>query len=134
MNHPREPFERLLDVFDEPFKRAAARHGFVFDARAGHVGRALRLADDPLKRGVFLDFKSHWMESDATDPELVLQTGAWTATHVLFERFFEGRRSALTARADNVLERALTELRAVTVERIDREGKALAEFSKGPPP
>jgi len=64
MNNPREPFERLLDVFDDSFKKVAEREGLIFDPRVGHAGRALRLKDCPLKRGVFLDFKTHWMKSD----------------------------------------------------------------------
>jgi len=108
-----------------------SRHGFAFDPRPGHVGRALRLEGDPLKRGVFLDYRGHWMESDPADPVLVIQFGAWSATHVLFKLFFEGRRSDLTRRLTEVLDRALGELRTVTAERIDREGRSLEDFMKG---
>ena len=41
MNHPREPFEQLLDVFDDAFRRVVGEDGFVFDPRIGHVGRPM---------------------------------------------------------------------------------------------
>ena len=64
MSHPREHFERLLDVFDVPFNKVAEEEGFDFDPRVGHVGRALRLKGCGSKRGLFLDLKDHWMNSD----------------------------------------------------------------------
>jgi hypothetical protein len=131
MKNPREPFERLLDVFDDSLKSVATQHGFVFDPRVGHVSRALRLSDDRLKRGVFLDFKAHWMQSDPVDPDLVLCYGAWSATHVLFKRFYDGRLSELTRSIDVKLEQAVSEVMLISQETIDRDGKSLEALAKG---
>src|SRR5689334_22448493 len=125
INHPREPFERLLDVFDHSFKTIAESRGFAFDPRIGHVGRALRLTNDPMKRGVFLDFKTHWMQSDPVDPAVVIRYGAWSSSHVLFKSFFDGKLSELTRCIEATLERAVSELMQVSSDIIDRDGKSL---------
>jgi len=137
MNHPREPFERLLDVFDDAFRRVAGEDGFVFDPRIGHVGRAIRLKDDPLKRGVFLDFKNHWMQSDPVDPEVVLAYGAWFQpkpggfpVYFLTRKFYEGKLSGLTACIDEKLELAAGQIQLVSENLIMREGKLFADWPK----
>jgi hypothetical protein len=131
MKHPREPFERLLDVFDDSFRRIAEQHGFAFDPRVGHVGRALRLTDDRLKRAVFLDLKAHWMQSDAVDPTVVLRYGAWSPSHVLFKSFYDGKLSELTRCVDAKLQQAVSELKTVSAEMIGREGKSLEDLRTG---
>lgn len=131
MKHPREPFERLLDVFDDSFRRTAEQHGLVFDPRIGHVGRALRLPDDPLQRGVFLDLKVHWMQSDPVDPAVVLTCGAWSSSHVLLNRMYDGNLSELTRCIANVLQQAVSEVMTVSEDTINREGKSLEDIRKG---
>ena len=127
MSNPREPFERLLDVFDGAFKRIADREGFAFDPRVGHVGRAIRSKDPSVKRGVFLDFKDHWMRSDPADPVLVLAYGAWSQAPaglpVLFKVFYEGKRSGLIRCIHEKLQLAASELKLVSEETILRYGK-----------
>ena len=134
MNHPREPFERLLDVFDDAFKSIGEREGFVFDPRAGHVGRAMRSKDPSVKRGVFLDFKQHWMKSDPADPVLVLAYGAWSnapgGLPVLIKVFYEGRRSGLIGCIDEKLQLAASEVKLVSEETILRYGKTKEDFLK----
>jgi hypothetical protein len=131
MKHPREPFERLLDIFDGPFKSVAERHGFIFDPRVGHVGRAIRLPDDRLKRGVFLDLKAHWMQSDPVDPAVVLSYGAWSSSHVLFKSFHDGKLSELTRCIDAKLKQAVSELKTVSEEMIARDGRSLEDLRMG---
>jgi hypothetical protein len=131
MKNPREPFERLLDVFDDSFKSIAERRELAFDPRVGHVGRALRLTGDPMKRGIFLDLKTHWMQSDAIDPGVVLRYGAWSSSHILSKRFFDGKLSELRQCIDARLEQAVSELMMVSTEAIDREGKSLEDLRKG---
>lgn len=131
MNHPREPFERLLDVFDDPFKAIAEREGFIFDPSIGHVRRALRLKNDPLKRGVYLEFKDHWMQSDPIDPEVFLGCSAWTASHVLIKKFYEGKLSGLTKCIGEKLRLAVSEVKTVSDEIITRDGVSLADLGKG---
>jgi hypothetical protein len=130
MNNPREPFERLLDVFDDSFKRIAEQEGFVFDPRKHHVGRALRLKDSPLKRGVFLDLKAHWMKSDPNDPEVVLQYGAWSKSGlpVLFKKFYDGKLSELTKCVEERLKLAACEVKTVSEETILRDGKSYEDL------
>ena len=131
MNNPREPFERLLDVFDDAFKRAAAEHGFAFDPGIHQVTRAIRLKDDRLKRGVFLDLKSHWMQSEPVDPAVMLNYGAWSPSHVLFKRFYEGKLSELTQCISAKLNQAISELMLVSEDAINRDGKLLKDLAKG---
>ena len=131
MKHPREPFERLLDVFDDSFKSVAKRRGFTFDRRVGHVSRALRLTGDPMKRGVFLDLKAHWMQSDPIDPAVVLRYGAWSSSRVLIKSFFDGRLSELTRCVEATLERAVSELTQISPEVVDRDGTSLDDLRKG---
>ncbi len=132
MNNPRERFEHLLDLFDDSFKRVAEQEGFVFDPRVGHVGRALRLKDRPLKRGVFLDLKTHWMKSDPVDPEVVLSYGAWSqsGSPVLFKVFYEGKRSELMTCIDEKLSLAASEVKMVSEEVILRDGKCYEDLVK----
>ena len=131
MKHPREPFERLLDVFDDPLKRSAAQHGYVFDPGVGHVTRAIRLKDDRMKRGVFLDLKVPWMQSDPVDPDVVLRSGAWSSSHVLFRSFYDGKLSELARCIDARLQQAISELRTVSEAAINRDGKSLDDLAKG---
>ncbi|MGH7953605.1 MAG: hypothetical protein ACREFE_17045 [Limisphaerales bacterium] len=129
--NPREPFERLLDVFDDPFKRAAVEHGFVFDPGVHKVTRAIRLKDDHLKRGVFLDLKDHWMQSDPVDPAVVLNYGAWSSSHVLIKSFYDGKLSELTRCIDAKLGQAVSELMMVSETAINRDGKSLEDLRTG---
>jgi hypothetical protein len=131
MNNPREPFERLLDVFDDPFKLAAAGHGFIFDPGVHKVTRAIRLKDDRLTRGVFLDLKAHWMQSDPVDPVVVLCYGACSSSHSLAKTFFEGRLSELTRCIEAKLEQAISELMVVSEEAINRDGKSFEDLRRG---
>ena len=131
MKNPREPFERLLDVFDDSFKRIATRDGFVFDPGVHKVTRAIRLQNDRLKRGVFLDLKVHWMQSDAVDPDVVLRSGAWTSTHVLIKSFYDGKLSELARCVDAKLQQAVAELLTVSEAAINRDGKSLDDLAKG---
>jgi hypothetical protein len=131
MKHPRELFERLLDVFDDSFKSVAEQHGFIFDSRVGHVGRAIRLPDDRLKRGVFLDLRVHWMQSDPADPAVVLRYGAWSSSHVLFKSFYDGKLSELTRCIDARLQQAVSELKTVSGEMIARDGTSLDDLRTG---
>ena len=131
MNNPREPFERLLDVFDDAFKRAAAEHGFVFDPQVHKVTRAIRLKEDRLKRGVFLDLKSHWMQSNPVDPTVILNYGAWSSSHVLFKRLYNGKLSELRECISAKLNQAISELMLVSEDAINRDGKLLEDLSKG---
>jgi hypothetical protein len=126
MNNPREPFERLLDVFEDTFKRIAEQEEFAFDPRPHQVGLALRLKHKRLKRGVFLDLKAHWMKSDPVDPEVVLQYGAWAEAGlpVLFRIFYDGRLSELTKCIEEKLKLAVSQLKMVSEEMILREGKS----------
>ncbi|HVM50092.1 MAG TPA: hypothetical protein VMU04_18835 [Candidatus Acidoferrum sp.] len=137
MSHPREPFERLLDVFDDAFKRIGEREGFVFDPRVGHVSRAIRSKDPTVKRGVFLDFKQHWMKSDPVDPVLVLTYGAWSKAQgglpVLIKVFYEGRRSDLIGCIDEKLRLAASEVQLLSEETILRYGKTKEDFLREPP-
>ena len=132
MNKPREPFERLLDVFDDSFKRIAEQEGFVFDPRVGHVGRALRLKDRPSKRGVFLDLKAHWMKSDPVDPEVVLSYGAWSRSGlpVLLKVLYEGKRSKLMTCIDEKLRLAASEVKMISEELILRESRSLEHLPR----
>jgi type II secretory pathway component PulM len=131
MKHPREPFERLLDVFDDSFKRAAAEHGFVFDPGVHKVTRAIRLKDDRLERGVFLRLKAHWMQSDPIDPEVVLHYGAWSSSHVLIKSFYDGKLSELTRCIDAKLQQAVSELKTVSEEIVGRDGESLEGLRTG---
>ena len=135
MSHPREHFERLLDVFDAPFKRVAEQEGFLFDPRVGHVGRALRLKGSA-KRSVFLDLKDHWMNCDRVDPEVRLGYGAWsphpTGLPVLLRVVYEGKLSELTKSIEERLLAAASELKAISEETIQREGKTREDFLRGP--
>ena len=135
MSHPREHFERLLDVFDAPFKKVAKEEGFVFDPRVGHVGRALRLKSRASKRGVFLDLKDHWMKSDRVDPEVVLTYGAWSqhpsGLPVLLKVLYEGKLSDLTQSIEQRLHLAVSQVKAASEEAIRREGKTAEDFFRG---
>ena len=131
MSHPREPFERLLDVFDASFKRIAARDGFVFDPGVHKVTRAIRLQGDRLKRGVFLDLKLHWMQSDPVDPDVVLRSGAWSSSHFLFKSFYDGKLSELARCIDAKLQQAVSELMTVSEAAINQDGKSLDDLAKG---
>lgn len=131
MTHPREPFERLLDIFDDSFRRTAGQLGLDFDPRVGHLGRALRMPDDPLKRGVFLDFKVHWMQSDPVDPAVVLTYGAWSSSRALLKSIYEGKLSELTQCIEARLQQAVSELMTLTEETINRHGKSPEDFNKG---
>jgi len=131
MKHPREPFERLLDAFDDSFKLAAVRHGFVFDPGVHKVTRAIRLKDDRLKRGVFLDLKAHWMQSDPVDPAVVLCYGACSSSHSLAKTFFDGKLSELTRCIDTKLEQAISELMVVSEEVINLDGKSFEDLRRG---
>lgn len=132
MTNPREHFERLLDVFDAPFKRVAEQEGFVFDPRVGHVGRALRLKDQGLKRGVFLDLKNHWTKSDRVDPEVVLTYGAWSqhpsGLPVLLKVLYKGKLTDLAQSIEDRLHLAASQVRAVSEEIIQRDGKTRGDF------
>lgn len=132
MNHPREHFERLLDVFDAPFKKVAEDQGLVFDSRVGHVGRALRLKGQGSKRGIFLDLKGHWMKSGRVDPEVVLTYGAWSqrpsGLPVLLKVLYEGKLSELARPIEERLHLAASELKAVSEETIQRQGKTREDF------
>jgi hypothetical protein len=131
MNHPREPFERLLDVFDDSFKRIAARDGFVFDPGVHKVTRAIRLQDDRLKRGVFLDLKAHWMQSDPVDPAVLLRYGAWSSSHFLTKTVYDGKLSELARCIGAKLEQAVSELKTVSEELVDRDGKSFEDLRRG---
>jgi hypothetical protein len=132
MSHPREPFERLLDVFDDAFKRIGEREGFAFDPGVGHVRRAIRSNYPSLRRGVFLEFKEHWIKSDPVDPVLVLAYGAWSQAPgglpVLFKVFYEGNRSGLIGCIDEKLQIAASEVKLVSEETILQYGKTKEDY------
>jgi hypothetical protein len=111
----------------EPF-----RESFVFDPGVHRVTRAIRLKDDPLKRGVFLDLKAPWMQSDPVDPPVLLRYGAWSSSHFLTKTFFEGKLSELTRHIDVMLDQVICELTMVSAEAINREGKSFADLAQGP--
>lgn len=137
MSHPREPFERLLDCFDEYCEQLAKQEKFVFDRAFGKTERNLRLQNDPLERGVFLYYKKHWMQSDPNDPEVVLSYGAWFSpmpgqfpVHHLSKVFYEGKLSGIRKRFESDLKLAISEIKLVTQEQVVREGKVFKEWPK----
>lgn len=78
MTKASEQFQRILDRFNEVFAVIATREGFVFDPKSGPgISRSMRMECGPLKRGVFLEMKDPWMESDPIDPQVTLTYGVW---------------------------------------------------------
>lgn len=137
MNHPREPFERLFDGFNECFASIAEREGFRFDNERGHVRRSLRLPDDPLKRGVFLELKQHILNADPVDPQIILAYGAWHYPkphsfpfHYLCKVFYEGGLTGLRDCMEEKLTLAASEIKTVTQEMVIREGKVFTDWPK----
>lgn len=141
MNHPKEPYNRLFDRFNSRFATLAAELGFVFELRAGpNIGRTLRLKDDPLKRGVFLELKHNWTKSDPIDPIVTVGYGAWYRPgqttfplHFLSKMFYDGKLSELDdATVTNKLQLACAEVKAVSQNKVMREGKAFSDWPKDP--
>lgn len=137
MNHPRERFERLFDDFNECFERTAKREGFVFDKEPGHVRRSLRLKNDSLKRGVFLELRESVLEADPTNPKVMLAYGAWFYPqphhypfHYLRKVFYEGGLSGLRESVEKMLDGAAIEIKQVTEEIVVRDGKLIENPKK----
>jgi len=84
-----------------------------------------------MKRGVFLDLKTHWMQSDRVDPAVVLHYGAWSSSHVLFKCFFDGKLSELAGCVDAKLEEAVSELMVVSERVINQGGKSFEDLQRG---
>jgi len=103
----------------------------VFDPGEHKVTRAIRSNDNQLKRGVFLDLKSHWMQSEPVDPAVTLNYGAWSSSHVLFKRFYDGKLSELRECISAKLNQAISELMVVSEDAINRDGKLLEDLAKG---
>lgn len=130
MNNPREPFDRLFDQFNENFARAAERENFAFDAKAGpNISRSLRMECGRLKKGVFLEIKDHWMESDPHDPKVTFTYGVWFSPtknafpfYLLVKPFYEGKISGLQP-IEKWLEVALSEVKTVSEELVIKNGK-----------
>lgn len=138
MNHPREPYDRLFDRFNACFAAVAEEEGFTFELRAGpNLGRTLRLKDDPLKRGIFLELKRHWSRSDLSDPAVVVSYGAWyhpTSEHfplyVLIKIFYDGTLNGLNeASLRPMLKSAAAEIRPISPEQIMRDGRVFKDWS-----
>jgi len=138
--NPREPFDRFFDPFNEHFARVAKDEGLIFERRAGpNIGRGLRLKDDPLKRGVFLELKYNWTKSDFVDP---LVTLAYSASfqarapepfphHFFSTVLYEGTLSGLQPHTvAHKLKIAVAEVKAVSQEKILREGKVFTGWPK----
>jgi hypothetical protein len=141
MSHPREPYDRLFDRFNTSFARIAAEEGVEFEVRAGpNLGRTLRLKNDPLLRGVFLELKHHWSKSDPVDPEVTLGWGAWFRPnppgfplHFLSKRLYAGKLSGVQESVlESRLRAALNEINAISQEQVVREGKVFNDFPKNP--
>ena len=138
MSHPKEPYDRLFDRFNPCFAKVADEEKLVFQFRAGpNIGRALRLKDDPLDRGVFLELKRHWSKSDPVDPLVTLGYGAWFCPtrpfplHILTKVFYEGSLSGLEERAtEAMLKIAASEVKLVSQEQVMREGKLFTDWPK----
>jgi hypothetical protein len=139
MNHPKEPINRLFDRFNSCFAQLAKQLGFVFELRAGpNLGRTLRLNDDPLKRGVFLELKHHWSKSDSCDPVVTLGYGAWHRPqannfplYVFTKKLFEGHLSTLEInKVAELLTAAAIEVKAVTKEKVMNDGRMFTEWPK----
>ena len=132
--NPREPFNRLFDQFNDMFARTAALEGFIFDPRSGpNISRALRRDEGRLKRGVFLEIKKHWMESDPFDPDVTLTYGVWLLPeqdklpfYLLVKTFFEGNLRGIS-NIEKTLNLAAIEVKAVSEEMVIKNGKLLKD-------
>ncbi len=135
MNHPREPFERLFDSFNECFAHTAKEKGLMFDKEPGKVRRSLRILHDPLKRGIFLELREHVLEAHPTNPQVMLAYGAWFfpkphsfPLYYLRKVFYEGGLIGLRECLDEKLKVAASEIKCVSQEQVIREGKLFTDW------
>lgn len=77
MNTKKQEIERKLGEADSSFQAVAARYELKFEQRAGPgIGRALRFRSGS-ERGIFLELKKHWMQSEVRALDVTLSYGAW---------------------------------------------------------
>jgi hypothetical protein len=131
--HPKkQQIEQELSRVDTSFLAAAASYDLEFERRAGpDVGRSLR-ARSGLERGVFLELKTHWMQSDVRALSVTLSHCAWlrltSAGHPLYfftESLYDGSLDELIPRLKSLLDIAAARLSQIDGEFVKRCGRYL---------
>ena len=132
MNIKKQEIERKLGEADSSFQAVAARYQLAFEQRAGPgIGRALRFRSGA-ERGIFLELKKHWMQSETSTLDVMLSFCAWARLtpggHPLYffsKVIYDGTFVDFVRQSEALLNFGVEQLSAIDEDYVRHYGKYL---------